>query len=610
MAFLNFWRKEDNVLKAFFAWASLLVSDEDCILINLLPTQGYFYFTFPLKHGDRPRRSAALPEGKKVRFIVSADQRMESISGSWISIYSSPYLTIFENKHSSLEIPPLRWKLDKKEKKKALEIARKALQENLCNNSFLTQEYFDALPPQFYVKTDLAVALWVNGSLRGSAVFEGSSLGEGIAKAAIRASRDKRFKPPSCDELPTIRIEVTVIQNLRIPITDTELKENILDTQKGYCYEEGKRKGWYLPEVFNVRKFSDFEEFISMLAKEKANIEGKPSISSVLHFEVDDFIESDDHVSAISLKGPVPAAIERGEMKNVAERAADWLVAIQEPDGNFPAIFDPISCRVIRQIDWPRLAFSAWTLAEICHVFPKEKGYKEAAEMACSYLSKYLFEMKYEISNLSLTFAYFGNLCLSLGKEAEALEVYSKIDISQAQFEPILFSQVASLLKRLSKYDSSKEKEYFRLTSYLKSEFEKRLSKESLSLAAWAELANSFIDLDPAFSKRVCDWLISFQSPDGSFPSSSTIRFSYTRGTGKIFEVLSLMPDQYAEALKNVLAWLSSMQYDEDSLFFVSNYSKAMVKGGFRHDYLNPESWIDAAGHVVLGSARMLSRKI
>lgn len=35
--------------------------------------------------------------------------------------------------------------------------------------------------------------------------------------------------------------------------------------------------------------------------------------------------------------------------------------------------------------------------------------------------------------------------------------------------------------------------------------------------------------------------------------------------------------------------------------------SRAIDPGAFRHDYFNSECWIDAASHVLLGGARLLT---
>jgi hypothetical protein len=47
------------------------------------------------------------------------------------------------------------------------------------------------------------------------------------------------------------------------------------------------------------------------------------------------------------------------------------------------------------------------------------------------------------------------------------------------------------------------------------------------------------------------------------------------------------------------------MQYRPDSMFFVPVEHRPRVMGGLRHDAYDTDAWIDAAGHVLLGLARL-----
>ena len=128
-----------------------------------------------------------------------------------------------------------------------------------------------------------------------------------------------------------------------------------------------------------------------------------------------------------------------------------------------------------------------------------------------------------------------------------------------------------------------------------------------MSLAEWAELAAAF-PTDSNTSREVRDWLRSWQLPSGAFPETTTSDFVYSRGTGKVFEVLALRPAESPGALDRALAWLLSMQYRPNSAFFVPYEHWGRVLGGLRHDYYGPDAWIDAAGHFLLGLARLLGR--
>ena len=63
-----------------------------------------------------------------------------------------------------------------------------------------------------------------------------------------------------------------------------------------------------------------------------------------------------------------------------------------------------------------------------------------------------------------------------------------------------------------------------------------------------------------------------------------------------------------AEASARALAWLLDMQYRPDSTFFIPTEHRGRVMGGLRHDYYDTDAWIDAAGHLLLGLARLAGR--
>jgi hypothetical protein len=105
---------------------------------------------------------------------------------------------------------------------------------------------------------------------------------------------------------------------------------------------------------------------------------------------------------------------------------------------------------------------------------------------------------------------------------------------------------------------------------------------------------------------RITEWFISQQHVQGSFPSATGSGFAYTRGTGKIFEVLALRPYEHHRSLLRTFEWLQSMQYSRENVFFVKPEYHEKILGGFRHDVFNQEVWTDASSHVLLGSSQIL----
>jgi len=162
-----------------------------------------------------------------------------------------------------------------------------------------------------------------------------------------------------------------------------------------------------------------------------------------------------------------------------------------------------------------------------------------------------------------------------------------------------------------------------RFADTAKDDFENKLSRNvSQNLAGQAELVNTFnkiFDLTgdsrhKEFSHKIADWLISHQLSQGPngifgpFAESTNSDFVYTRGTGKVFEVLADLPE-FHKKLQKTLAWLMAMQYDDGNTFFVLQEFRSKIIGGFRHDYFNQEAWIDGVGHFLLGGIRFLNIK-
>src|SRR3989338_304741 len=267
----TFFNKNRRLLNAVFDWLSGVVGENDFISVDFGTYNGFYCFEFPLRSGDRPEKISP-PQESEVAFIIRKPDI--SLPGEqWVLIFSSSEIEVLENKKRSHGINPLRCGFSDEERKIAFKIARDALQIFLEDTSRLERNYFSTLSPRFSLRADIDVALWINGRLRGSSVVEGMSLGEGIAEAAILSSRDSRFKPLSSEDLPDTRIEVTIMHDIRVPLSKRERSKNAIYPEKGYLLEKNGKKGWYLPEVFHVKRFRNLEDFLCDLAQEKAGLD-------------------------------------------------------------------------------------------------------------------------------------------------------------------------------------------------------------------------------------------------------------------------------------------------------------------------------------------------
>jgi len=611
-------------LQFFFQWARNEMIDGEVISVELLGKKIYYYLNSNSHFGRKFRLSLKMPNGGKVIFTVFASKSYD-INNKWLCIFKTPGFEVWENKERSITIPPLRWGLSEETKEIAFTVARDVLKHFLLHKTPLSHDYFEILPSQFYLKVNVGVALWVNGSLRGSKIVQQKLLGEGIAEAATLAARDNRFKPLEYHELPETRIEITLFSDLKVPLSAKDYAKGDIYPEKGYVLEYKKHRGWFFPEVFNCTSFRNLEDFLACLTYKKAHLRSSNQKSAhTFIFEVIDFIESTIQtpldLDGPVIRGPVHIELKKNAITEIKKRicaAADWLCAIQEVDGRIPPIIYPWGERPNEssRIDWSRLAFTAWSLAEAGKVVEEER-YIKSAKNSFHYIQRYIFknkELRLSLRTHTFSLAYFGQLACFLEELDDATKAMKIIlsNVHDLPFDPMLFSQMTSFLNKMSrneKYNHGTQNELKELLTISKESFEEMINHKQMptSLAKWAELVNTFFEEDRLFSMNVAAWLAKHQLSSGAFPNTTHSSFVYTRGTSKIFEVLSLYPDIYKREIAKTLEWLFKMQYDGENTFFISKERRPYLIGGFRHDYFNQTAWIDSAGHFLLGAARFL----
>ncbi len=643
---MNLFNKNKKQLNAIFSWLSGIVDQNDLILVEWNEKHESYYFKFPLKLGDNPEKIKDNKENQYSFFINFSSRRVDFKTKEWKLIFQLPELEVWENKKrfDSKQFKPLRWGLNEEEKKEALKIARESIGIFLRENRIPQVNDFNfPLAAVFNLKTDLDVALWVSGALRGSFVVENTILKEGIIQASVFACRDSRFKPLGFEELEGARIEITLFSDLRIPLSKGLIDKNEIFYNKGYLLKRGLsaqaggKRGWFLPEVFNVLPFKNLKEFLFRLGAEKTFLRPEEIFdkrAEFFIFEVDDFIESANHETVLNLDGPLIGSIKQNEMmEKSALLTADWLLKMQENDGNFIPIINPLTGKC-SQIDWPRSIFTGWSLIE----FGKATGnqrYVEAGHKNFLYGKKYLLEERIIKNSESecLNLSYLGQEALSLDYPPEARQCGNMIlekDIF-LKFEPILFSQIGSFFAELSKTDKNFFAPALRFGEKARLAFANNLRrKQPMNLAVWAELANLYLklfeiqnsDSHLQMAREVIDWLLGYQLENGSFKAanSSDSNFAYTRGTAKIAEVLTgifILEKQidgnfdtayYRSCFEKAFNWLKTMQFSFENSYFIPKKNLDSAIGGFRHDYFNQEIWIDSSGHFLLAFNRFFKR--
>jgi len=142
-----------------------------------------------------------------------------------------------------------------------LEIARGTIESHL-----LGKPYSPGYPDSFRENRGVFVTLNKNGELRGCIGFPEPvmPLIEAIQQAAVSAaSQDPRFPPLSAEELPQVKIEVTVLTPPKpLKAEPSDYPNKIKVGRDGLIIEQGFRKGLLLPQVPVEWKW-DETEFLS-----------------------------------------------------------------------------------------------------------------------------------------------------------------------------------------------------------------------------------------------------------------------------------------------------------------------------------------------------------
>jgi len=183
---------------------------------------------------------------------------------------------------------PLDLRLSKEQKAALLKEARRTLER-----SFAGEEQPAGLEPD--PRLDLPGAVFVTltkgGSLRGcvGTVEPSMTLIDAVRYGALSAAfRDTRFRPLTAEELPGIKIEVSVLSPLK-PLSAREIKPYVHGV---YLVKDGK-SGLFLPQVWE--QIPAKEEFMGELCEQKAGLPRdcwKDPETRLYSFTVDPFEEA------------------------------------------------------------------------------------------------------------------------------------------------------------------------------------------------------------------------------------------------------------------------------------------------------------------------------
>ncbi|MBU5682148.1 MAG: AmmeMemoRadiSam system protein A [Candidatus Aenigmatarchaeota archaeon] len=152
-------------------------------------------------------------------------------------------------------------------KKVVLDIAKKSI-VNFVKNKKEIEIDLNSLPKQFSELKGVFVSIYKNNNLRGCIGFPYPiyPLAIAISKAAKEACKDPRFEELKEAELKDIKIEVSILGEMKR--IDNKVKNridilNILDKNKGYMIVKGFQSALFLPQVWKIIK--DKKEFLENL---------------------------------------------------------------------------------------------------------------------------------------------------------------------------------------------------------------------------------------------------------------------------------------------------------------------------------------------------------
>ena len=534
-------------------------------------------------------------------------------------IYSSDDMEVWENKTLHIE-PPIRLGLTSTEKRDILHLARFAVDTQMRETD-MPHHQVEYISPKFKQLASVCVAIWHDGKIRGSIIRSNMPLKEAIIKASIVSCSDSRFKSLAAEELSDSQIEVSIMSDLRLPLSRKAMVGGKINPRNGYLISGSEQDGWYVPEIFNCRRFKDFSELIQKLSSEKAKSENTERCV-VYTFNVENFLESRNHQAVLSMGGPLCLPVHANTSADFFNRlirsandAGNQLVRIQNPDGSIPSATNPLSGDV-EEIRWSPLAYALWGLASFGKSV-ENKSFVQAASIGFNYLGQALFtNSSINLNTRAHAIVYYGHLASVLGEKdlVEKAENFILTHKMQLTYHPILYANTSSFLA-MHGHSSEAKDVALALAKIVRKDLEtQRNQKQDIELAAYAELIRTYSFLQDAGSKdyehiikNVREWLLNHLSEDTGFLGSThnTVA-SYASGTAKMFEVLAADYERNAGAIHKAFSWLETLQYRDENLHFVSSSERESVKGAFRHSALNHEARIDSSGHFLVGVSRII----
>jgi len=600
-----------GALGAVVTWIRTVSLEGDLFILETGEAKEVLSFPFPSMPGADPERALVPLDSPRIRFIVRTGSRMAAKpGGTWRSVLRVREVEVLERDIPHGRHRPLRLGLSDAEALAALHHVRRSAAHFITAAVGNAPEADTRENPRLGLRSGVAVAIWTRGRLRGSLVCPPGPALRTLGQAAVWACQDARFERLAPSDLDDTVFQATLLHAPRVTLAPEEIATGNAYPDKALTASLGLRSGIYLPEIFNLVRHGTLRSLTESVAKEKAGILGANEGTLFEVCEVTEIVESGDRSRALRLDGPVAhggdAEVSPAIARESGEAATEWLARIQREDGALPLRARP-ALGTSDGIDVPRMAMTAEGLAAFgvaydflpaVSVARRVLGWVERSEAARRgthelLIAIYMAKAKLLLDGRQVAHDTARAIAERLARVPTELPV---LVASHALALLGLLARAGDGSGALSKYQDA-------LVRDLAARFARARSEAApASLAEWAELGMA---PDPETAREVRDWLSLQQLSSGAFPDTTTSDFVYTRGTGKIFEVLAeSRAPLHEEAATSALKWLVRMQYRTDSAFFVPSEYRPQVLGAIRHDYTDTDAWIDSAGHLLLGLAR------
>jgi AMMECR1 domain-containing protein len=560
-----------------------------------------------------------------IQFVISSTKVVEPMRGGVkpIVLYTSIWGCVYEFPQHGDKC--LRHGLSHEERQAALRCTRIHLTQVLANKERAFDSKDVQLLAPYQTSATVDVMLWMDGEMRGSIIHTGSSLLEALCDGVVRSARDGRYKPIAEDELPALRIEINILSDVQLPllVTHGSGHETLIQPQYGYMVSHQQYLGWYLPVIFNVKKFSSLSELLQSLAIQKAGIPLREYAQArFFTFPIEIFRESMSGLAVVGMRGslceqvppvPLPRAVA-----HATALMARWLCAMATEDGYIPRVADPYA-RTKSVADWGRMAFASYALG----VFGRDTNdavcARQAAQTAAYIRSQVPLLTMLSIREKIITQTYLARLAVVQDDyDCAVRDVVALETLTQSLALSVITDlQMASLYTDLSKKDVQYTLAAQMIIDRVYAAWQQKCEAgQAVSLAEHAELIPLLhtqlatgLGVHDKVQDRyaaVCQWYHSLQLENGAFPNTTKSDFPYTRGTSKIWEALAVDRNNDGISLK-ASAYILALQYHAEALAVVPSAFAPFLYGAIMHDEVNHEAWIDSVSHVLIAVTRMTS---